>query len=70
MAKRLPDQADSLIDGGAIPLTPILVGEQHKVSVVVEARRPPGVGEQDQAQQSGDVGVIGQQPLQHAGQIG
>ena len=67
--QRVAHEGDPLPDGGPVPPGAILIGEQHQVAVIAEPGRPPGVGEEDEGQQAGDVRVVGQQGAQHPGQV-
>ena len=63
------DQRDALGDRAAVPARAVLLGERD----AARRRRPvragaAGVGQQHQREQPGDLAVVGQQPVQLAGQ--
>jgi hypothetical protein len=45
---------------------PVLVGEQHQVAGGIRAGRAAGLGQQDESEQRLRLGLIGQQPDEHA----
>ncbi len=50
------DQLDAFVDELPVPLRSVLVGQQEQIAGVVHARRPPGVGHQDEAEQTDALG--------------
>jgi hypothetical protein len=55
-------------DLGLVPPVPVLVGQRDQRPIGERAGRAPGVGQQHQCQQPGDLAVRGQQAVQPAGQ--
>ena len=51
-----------------VPAAPVLLGHGDQLAVGPGPRRPAGVGEQHQRQQPRHLAVVGQQPVDHAGQ--
>ena len=62
------DEPDALVDEGAIPLRPVLVGEANDVARRVDVRRSAGVGEQEQTQQPDDLRLVGHQLGEQTGE--
>ena len=48
-------------DHGRVPQSAILVLQQHQLAEIVAARRPAGVGQQQQCQQPRRLGLPGEQ---------
>ncbi len=65
----LPHEGDALADGSLVPPGTVLIGEEDQLTDVSETRVAPGIGEEDQGQEAGDVGIVGKQRAQHAGQV-
>ena len=65
----MSSQRGALDDRRAIPLRPVLLLEQQQPTVRVASRRAARVGEQNQCQQSGDIGAVRQQRAQHAREV-
>ena len=53
---------------GPIPQRAVLLGERDEAAVGRRARGPARVGEQHQREQAGDLAVVGQQRVHHAGE--
>ena len=51
-----------------VPAAPVLLGHRDQRAVRPGPGRPAGVGEQHQGQQPGHLAVVGQQPVDQAGQ--
>ena len=66
--RAVADQRDPLGDRAGVPARPVLLGQRHERAVRPGARRPPGVGEQHEREQAGDLAVAGQPGVQLAGQ--
>ena len=62
--QRPGDQGDPFGDGAGVPAGPVLLGQGDQAAVGPGPGRPPGVGEQHQRQEPGDLAVLGQQPVQ------
>ena len=67
-AQALPDQLVPFDDHRTVPGRPILIGQQHHRSVGCDARSPPGVGEQQQRQESQHFALVGHQVGEQPGQ--
>ena len=62
-------EGDPLIDGSLVPPGAVLISQEHQLANVSEARVAPGIGQKDQGQKARDVGIVGEQRTQHAGQV-
>jgi hypothetical protein len=52
-----------------VPITSILLGKQNEAVGIVDAGVAAGVGEHDEGEQAGHVGVAGQESPEHASQV-
>ena len=66
--QRVGDQRDALRDRGGVPARPVLSLQRDQLAAGAGAGRPPGIGQQHQREQAGDLAVVGQQAVQHAGE--
>ena len=62
------DERDALGDRVAVPQRPVLLGERDQRAAGAGPRRAPGVGEQHEREQAGDLVVAGREPVQQPGQ--
>jgi hypothetical protein len=62
------EQRRRLGDGAAVPSPPVLLGQRHETTVIADPRLPPGVGEQHEREQPGDLPVAGVELVQPADQ--
>ena len=62
------EHRDALADRGRIPPRAVLVFQGHDLAVGVQPRGPARIVHQHQRQQSGNLGLGGHQPAQHAAQ--
>ena len=65
----LVDERHTFDDGRFVPQGTVLLLEQEQASVRGGARGPAGIGEEDQRQQTGHVGVSGKEGAQHPGEV-
>jgi len=65
--QRRGDERDALGDLGLVPAPPVLLGQRDQLPGRARAGGPPGVGEQHQREQPGDLAVAGQQPADDPG---
>jgi hypothetical protein len=61
-------QGDSLGDGGRIPEGAILLRQRDENAAGAGARRPPGVGEEHEREQTGDLTIVRQEAVDRSGE--
>ena len=67
-AQRGLEQPFTLRDLGPVPFGPVLVRQHDQLAVRAGPRAAPGVGEQQQGEQTGHLGLAGEQGRQRPGQ--
>ena len=62
------DEGHALGDEAAVPERSVLLGQWHQIAVGGGAGGPPGIGQEHQGEQPGDLAVAGDERVEPAGQ--